>query len=198
MLTSKFSKTTQRLPLVFCLFIFLGVPGSISPVRGVSPWSIPPERWDLLLVRNYPPYLVEGKAGLGVVLGETEQRLLKMWGAPNSRDYGRPESLFYKSEIFVGRFILKAGRIAQIRYHITEETPGSLTWLTALGLRGEDLKKIKTTEDICKKILAFYGNVIYTKLPKELILHNRGIHFLFREKGIREIRIFKPNWGGAF
>ena len=166
----------------------------IFSLRGIPPWQIPPDQWDLLLVRNYPAYLVEGKAGLGVVLGETRNQLRKMWGSPYRRNYGIPESLFYKNDKFTGHFLIRGGRIIQIRYAVNNEESNPITWFTALGLRQEDTKG-KSVEDIIKKILDFYPETLYVKLPNELIIQTRGIHFLFDGKQIREIRIFTPHWG---
>ncbi len=180
----------------FILFLIVGIFYILSypifSLRKISPWNISPEKWDLRLIRNYPGYLVEGKAGLGVILGETQNQLRKKWGSPSNRDYGSPELLFYKNEKFRGHFLIKKGRIIQIRYFVSENIP-SIQWLTALGLRQEDIEKLNN-EEIMRKILVLYGNVLYTKLKDELIIQNRGIHFLFNKKGIREIRIFPPSW----
>ncbi len=167
---------------------------AIFSLRGIPPWHISPDQWDLLLVRNYPAYLVEGKAGLGVVLGESQNKLRKIWGSPYRRDYGFPESLFYKNEKFIGGFLVRRGRIIQIRYSVNQEELNPIKWLTALGLRQEDTKG-NSVEDIMKKILDFYPKTLYVKLPNELIIQNRGIHFLFDNKKICEIRIFTPSWG---
>ena len=177
-------------------FIVLSIIGSIffaPPVfsyRPLEPWQIPPDKWDVRLLRNYAHYLVEGKAGLGTVLGENEKVLFSLWGAPTYRDYGTPEKLFYKTQKFEGSFILKKGRIIEIRYHVSN-IQGSLKWRSALGLWQEDIENL-SKEECIEALKKHYKNVRYTRVEDGILIQNRGILFLFDQDRMREIRIFRP------
>ena len=203
---SRSASTFERLlglsPISLAMSIALILPHVYLLSRELPVWSIPPDKWEVRLLRNYPKYLVEGKGAMGVLLGENEQSLLRLWGSPQYRDYNKPELLFYKQSYFKGSFLLKKGRIIQIRLNTSPKIKEQTVWFTALGLREEDFQmqnkekadnqNTQKIQEMIQKILNVYGDVFYTKLPLELIVQSRGIHFLFNKKGMREIRIFKP------
>ena len=87
------------------------------------------------LLRTNPRYLVEGKGGISILLGETNQDILNRWGEAYYRDYEFIEKIEYKEESFHGFFYLRKGRVIEIGYYCLENIQPSFSWITALGIK---------------------------------------------------------------
>ncbi|HRP70355.1 MAG TPA: hypothetical protein PLY93_12550 [Turneriella sp.] len=141
------------------------------------------EQVDLLLLRNTPRYLVEGIGGAGMLLGETETKLRRFHGEPAYRDFASPETLYYSTEKFSGAFILKHGRIYEIRLEIEKNKSPSLEWFTALGLHESDVRG-KDTQDVLAFATKFYRTRRVRQVGDKVDVFGRGIEFQLRGKSI--------------
>lgn len=155
------------------------------------PWRLPDSAWDRRLLRNYPLYLVEGKGGLRVLLGETEADIVRRNGAPIRRDYFSPETLSYEMPEAAGDFVLYRGKIILIRIKPHKRPTKGVVIRTATGLASEDLVG-KTETEMVKRILFHYGNPRHLYFGHVLNIYSRGIKFRFRKNQIIAMEIFHP------
>ncbi|MDH5720766.1 MAG: hypothetical protein OEZ13_09155 [Spirochaetia bacterium] len=124
-------------------------------------------------------------------LGETEEKLLQLVGKPVFRSYTNPEKLYYQNENFEGSFILYGGRIIKIEFSVRHRVSPSLYFLSALGIRQNDLLK-KTAAEQVEYILKAYKNPRHTYISNKLTVYSRGIRFIFEGDKIKRIEIFYP------
>ena len=116
-----------------------------------------------------------------IALGENERVLYRLWGAPTSRDYAMPEKLFYKNPEFEGSFILRKGRIIEIRYHIRNNSAEGQKWRSALGLWQEVLEEFGQ-EECLEALSKHYHDTRHIRLAKGLLIPNRGNILPFQSK----------------
>ena len=183
----------STLPVLFCettIFALSPQPHFLL-ARRFEPWEIPRSRWDERLLRNHAPYLVEGKGGLSLLLGEREEKLLATWGMPDRRSYSNPERLYYLAPTFQGSYLLYHGRIISIRFNIRKNLPESLQWQTALGLRHEYLENLEVRDSI-SKIKEFYKGVETIEFSNHIVIYGKGIGFHFHQGKLNYVEIFKP------
>lgn len=141
------------------------------------------------LLRNTPRYLIESTAGAGVLLGETEADLRRLYGEPAYRDFSSPETLYYTDEKFSGAFILRNGRITQIRLEVEKKKSPSLEWFTALGLTESDLRN-KSAAEVAAFVKKFYRTNRVRQVGNTVDVYSRGIRFVLREKNIIFVEIY--------
>ncbi len=193
------------------LFLYLGkfnaqaITGSSKDER----WTLSQDTWDIHLLRTNPTYLVEGKGGLCILLGDRYHTIINRWGQPSYRDYGKPEKIFYHKKTWQGYFIINGGKVKKIVYYVPEKLTNNLFWNTAIGIDGlklnGNLSNVKNEiiqiyqtfdEQEQKKILSPFNLLAdplsFIDLTSELNIYSRGIRFIFSKKRIQEIHIFRP------
>ncbi|RME88446.1 MAG: hypothetical protein D6767_10150 [Candidatus Hydrogenedentota bacterium] len=163
----------------------------------VPPWNLPDFAWDKRLLRNYPLYIVEGKGAMRVLLGETEKEIRLFNGDPVRRDYFSPETLYYELPEANAEFLLKRGRIIQIKVRLKKHSLPNVVWKTAYGLEQEKLQELvkgipqsRKTEVLKNLILSAYKNPDYIWVSPILHIYSRGIAFKIRGGKVEEITVF--------
>lgn len=126
-----------------------------------------------------------------MLLGETEVELRQNYGEPAYRDHSDPELLTYTEEYFTASYLLKNGRIIEIRLEVERQKSPSLAWFTALGLHETDLSGITATE-AAAKLTRFYGTLRLRQRDERVEVLGRGIAFQFRGKRLIRVEVMKP------
>lgn len=146
---------------------------------------------DILLLRNQPRHIIEGTGAGGMLLGEGEVELRQKYGEPAYRDHANPELLTYTEERFTASYLLKNGRITEVRLEVEKHKSPSLAWFTALGLHENDLAGLTATE-AARKLSRFYGTQRLRLVGDRVEVLSRGIAFQFRGKLVIRIDVLKP------
>ena len=128
-------------------------------------------------MRNHATYLVEGKAGLGVMLGESVEDLRRRLGLPDYRDYERIERLYYRRETFWGSFLVYRSRIVQIRLEVRRSIE-SFQFFTALGFRYSNIIR-KQKPETMRALKKFYARAHALETKNCFDVFMRGIRFQF-------------------
>lgn len=149
-----------------------------------------------MLLRNQPRHIIEGTGAGGMLLGESEVELRQKYGEPAYRDHSDPELLTYTEERFTASYLLKNGRITEIRLEVEKVKSPSLAWFTALGLHEADLSGITATE-AAARLSRFYGTKRLRQLNERVEVMSRGIAFQFRGKRLIRVDVVKPVEYGA-
>ncbi len=154
------------------------------------------ERWrplrgdiDLLLLRNQPNHVIEGIGACGMLLGETEVELRAKYGEPAYRDHASPETLVYTQETFNGAFVLRNGRITEIRLEVEKHKSPSLHFFTPQGLHETDLSG-KTAAEASAYLSKFYKTRRLRQVGEMVDVYGRGIRFIFRGRTIIRVEIY--------
>lgn len=126
-----------------------------------------------------------------MLLGESEVELRQKYGEPAYRDHSDPELLTYTEERFTAAFLLKNGRIKEIRLEVEKHKAPSLAWFTALGLSENDLAGMPAAE-AAAKLSRFYGTQRLRHVGERVEILSRGIAFQFRGKSVIRVDVMKP------
>lgn len=154
-------------------------------------WRPLREEIDLLLLRNQPQHVIEGTGAAGMLLGETEVELRQRYGAPAYRDHASPETLHYTEERFNADFVLRNGRITEIRLEIEKHKSPSAEWFTALGLHETELRKF-TPAEAASYLQRFYQTKRLRQVGESVEVMSRGIRFRFRNKSVIYVDVMAP------
>lgn len=141
-------------------------------------------------MRNHATYLVEGKAGLGVMLGESVEDLRKRLGPPDYRDYERIERLYYRRETFWGSFLVYRSRIVQIRLEVRRSIE-SFQFFTALGFRYSNIIR-KQRPEAMRALKKFYARAHALETKNCFDVFMRGIRFQFQRNRLAHVDIYYP------
>ncbi|MDH4200591.1 MAG: hypothetical protein OEV66_09450 [Spirochaetia bacterium] len=149
------------------------------------------KEFDLRKLRNHWPYLVEGKGGMGVLLGEKEAMVYRILGQPTRRSFETLDELYFIRRTITGSILLYKSVVSRIRYEVSENQEESLKWKTAAGLRQEMIESM--SEDEAKKfILNFYKSPPFLEKKGSLVIYFKGISFYWNGGKLRTIEIFEP------
>jgi hypothetical protein len=148
-----------------------------APVTAGTRGGSEKKRWqplrgekDILLLRNQPRHVIEGTGAAGMLLGETETELRQRYGAPAYRDNAAPETLHYTEETFNATYVMRNGRIVEIRLEVAKHKSPSLEWFTALGtIFAEVLRHAAATAG------GRYGGCLCARHPVSFPGKNRNI-----------------------
>ncbi len=146
---------------------------------------------DILLLRNQPHHVIEGTGAAGMLLGESEIELRQRYGSPAYRDHAAPETLYYTEEKFNAAFVLRNGRITEIRLEIEKYKSPSNEWFTALGLYESDLRKF-TLLEAASYLQRFYRTKRLRQVGEMIEVFSRGIRFRFRGKSVIFVDVMAP------
>jgi hypothetical protein len=166
------------------------VAGTRRPVHRERWWPLA-EDIDMMLLRNQPHHLIEGYGGAGMLLGETETELRLKYGEPAYRDHAAPESVYYTEENVNASFVLRNGRITEIRLEVEKHKSPSVEWFTALGLR-ESVLRQKTPEEAEAIVSRFYKTKRVRRVANTVTVLSRGIRFEFRGKNVIRVTVTVP------
>jgi len=161
--------------MLFIIGIQAGTHSDIKKKR----FSVLPEDKDILLLRNQPHHIIEGAGAAGMLLGETETDLRMRYGEPAYRDFASPETLTYTEQNFNASYVLKNGRIIEIRLEVEKHKTPSFEWFTALGLHESDITGM-TSGEALKKLARYYGTARVRHVGDCVHILSRGIRFWFR------------------
>jgi len=128
---------------------------------------------------------------MGLLINEEVNHLYSIWGQPVQRNYSTPERLYYVSKNFRGSFLIYKNRILSIRYELNKYYSQARPFITALGLKYEDIKNLNK-KDLINFILKKYQYPPHLKTKNILNLYSRGISFTFTKKKLIYIEIFQP------
>jgi len=154
-------------------------------------WNIPDEKWDKRKLRNHGPYLVEGKGGMQVLIGESEVYVRNALGEPTRRSYGEIDVLYYHRRTYRGEIWLKKGFVARIIFYVQKHKSQSMHWRTALGMR-QLMIEGKTKKEAVDFILEYYEQPRHLINSKTLNIHSRGILFQWDGDELKKVEIFEP------
>lgn len=146
---------------------------------------------DILLLRNQPHHVIEGTGAAGMLLGETEIELRQRYGAPAYRDHAAPETVYYTEERFNASFVLRNGRITEIRLEVEKHKYPSAEWFTALGLHESELRNF-TPEKAASYLQRFYRTKRLRQVGDTVDVLSRGIRFRFRGKSVIFVEVLAP------
>lgn len=169
-----------------------------TPVTAGTRGGAEKKRWqplrgekDILLLRNQPHHVIEGTGAAGMLLGETETELRQRYGAPAYRDNAAPETLHYTEETFNASYVLRNGRIVEIRLEVAKHKSPSLEWFTALGLHESNLAG-KDAAQAAPYLQKFYGTRRLRQVGDMVDVYARGIRFRFRGKTVIFVDVMQP------
>jgi hypothetical protein len=154
-------------------------------------FKVLPEDTDILLLRNQPHHIIEGMGAAGMLLGETEVELRQRYGEPAYRDLASPETLTYTEANFNASFIMRNGRITEIRLEIEKHKTPSFDFFTAQGLHETALRG-KTAAEAAGVLARFYKTRRLRQVGESVDVYGRGIRFRFRGKTVIRVEVYKP------
>ena len=146
---------------------------------------------DVLLLRNQPNHVIEGIGAAGMLLGETQVELRAKYGEPAYRDLASPETLVYTQETFNGAFVLRNGRITEIRLEVEKYKSPSLNFFTPHGLHETDLKG-KTAAEAFSYLARLYKTRRLRQVGETVDVYGRGIRFRFRGRAVIRVEVYVP------
>ncbi|MES0491132.1 MAG: hypothetical protein ABUK01_14125 [Leptospirales bacterium] len=161
-----------------------------SAVRQVH-WNISDHQWEKRKLRNHGPYLVEGKGGMQVLIGESEIYVRNSLGEPTRRSYGKNDVLYYQRRTYRGEIWLRKGFVVRIIFYAQKHISQSFHWRTAMGLR-QLMVQDKSQEEAVDFILEFYEQPRHLVKTNTLNIHSRGILFQWEGDILRKVEIFEP------
>lgn len=164
--------------------------GTHSDIRKKA-WRILPEDINILLLRNQPHHIIEGTGAAGMLLGETESVLRMRYGGPAYRDFASPETLTYTEQNFNASFVLKNGRIIEIRLEVEKQKVASFEWFTALDLHETDLRGLDAASAY-PKLARHYRTERLRLVGDSVYVFSRGIRFWFRAKIPIRVDVLEP------